>query len=297
MLRSARTAPILAERWRTFDGHSDRFTTFFGACRLVSVPVLLFERRGPVALLTLNRPDRINAFTPDLLAAIGAALDEAVADRAVRAIVITGSGRGFCSGQDIVAFAETPPEERDVARMLEEHYEPVIAKIRACPLPIVAAVNGVATGAGANFALLADIVVAGRSAVFVEAFGRLGLIPDVGGTWTLPRRIGEQRAKALCLAGDPLPAETARDWGLVWKVFDDDRLVEEALDLAATLAAQSASAIALTKRAFRASADNSFEQQIALERSLQAEAGATADHAEGAAAFIEKRAPRWSERG
>ncbi|RXF69250.1 enoyl-CoA hydratase-related protein [Hansschlegelia zhihuaiae] len=260
-------------------------------------PVLLVERRGAVALLTLNRPERINAFTPELLAAIGAALDEAVADRSVRALVVTGAGRGFCSGQDIIAFAGLAAEDRDVARMLEEHYEPVIAKVRDCPLPIVAAVNGVAAGAGANFALLADIVVAGRSAAFVEAFGRLGLIPDVGGTWTLPRRIGEHRAKALCLTGEPLPAQTAHEWGLVWKLFDDERLVEGALALAAMLAAQSASAIALTKQAFRASADNSFERQIALERALQAEAGATGDHAEGAAAFIEKRAPRWSERG
>lgn len=258
--------------------------------------VLLVERRGAVALMTLNRPDRINAFTPELLAAIGAALDEAVADKAVRAIVFTGAGRGFCSGQDIVAFASLPPEERDVGRMLERCYEPVIARIRDCPLPIVAAVNGVAAGAGANFALLADIVVAGRSAAFVEAFGKIGLIPDVGGTWTLPRLIGEARARALCLLGEPLAAETAREWGLIWKVFDDDRLVDEAVALAATLAAQSSSAIALAKRAFRASAENTFDQQIALERRLQSEAGATADHAEGAAAFMEKRAPRWGER-
>lgn len=259
-------------------------------------PALLVERRGAVALMTLNRPDRINAFTPELLTEIGDALDAAVADKSVRAIVFTGAGRGFCSGQDIVAFASLPPEERDVGGMLERFYEPVIDKIRSCPLPIVAAVNGVAAGAGANFALLADIVVAGRSAAFVEAFGKIGLIPDVGGTWTLPRLVGEARAKALCLLGEPLPAETARDWGLVWTVFDDDRLVDEALALASTLAAQSSSAIALAKEAFRASAENSFEQQIVLERRLQSEAGATPDHAEGAAAFMEKRAPRWGER-
>ncbi|MFC3693182.1 enoyl-CoA hydratase-related protein [Chenggangzhangella methanolivorans] len=254
------------------------------------------ERRGGVALMTLNRPDRINAFTPELLDAIGAALDEAVADAKVRAVVFTGAGRGFCSGQNLVAFASLPPEERDVGRMLERHYEPVIAKIRACPLPIVAAVNGVAAGAGANFALLADIVVAGRSAAFVEAFGKIGLIPDVGGAWTLPRLVGTARAKALCLLGEPLPAETARDWGLIWAVFDDDRLVEDAVALAQKLAAGSASAIALTKRAFAASAENTFEEQIALERRLQAQAGASPDCAEGVAAFREKRAPVWSER-
>lgn len=257
---------------------------------------LLVERHGAVALMTLNRPDRINAFTPALLEAIGLALDEAVSDKAVRAIVFTGAGRGFCSGQDLVAFAELPPQERDVGRMLERSYEPVIAKIRACPLPIVAAVNGVAAGAGANFALLADIVVAGRSAAFVEAFGKIGLIPDVGGTWVLPRLIGASRAKALCLTGEPLPAETALAWGLVWKVFDDESLVEEAVKLANSLAAGSSSAIALAKQAFSGSAENSFEQQIALERKLQAEAGASPDCAEGVAAFREKRAPTWSER-
>lgn len=257
---------------------------------------LLVERRGAVALMTLSRPDRINAFTPELLDQIGAAIEEATADAAVRAIVFTGAGRGFCSGQDLVAFASLPPEERQVGRMLERHYEPMIAKLRACPLPIVAAVNGVAAGAGANFAFLADIVVAGRSAAFVEAFGKIGLIPDVGGTWTLPRLIGASRAKALCLLGEPLPAEAARDWGLVWAVYDDERLVEDAVALAEKLAAGSASAIALTKQAFAASAENTFEEQIALERTLQAEAGASPDCIEGVTAFREKRAPRWSGR-
>jgi 2-(1,2-epoxy-1,2-dihydrophenyl)acetyl-CoA isomerase len=257
---------------------------------------LLTERRGAVALLTLNRPERVNAFTPTLLAALGEALDVAIADRTVRAIVITGAGRGFCSGQDLVEIAALPPEERDIERMLRDFYEPVIAKIRACPLPIVAAVNGVAAGAGANFALLADIVIAARSASFIEAFGRVGLIPDVGGTWTLPRLIGEARAKALCLLGEPLAAETAAAWGLIWKTVDDDRLLDEALAIAEKLAAQSASAIALAKRAFAASAENGFRAQIAVERALQAEAGRMADHAEGVAAFREKRAPRWVER-
>lgn len=257
---------------------------------------LLTERRGAVLLLTLNRPDRINAFTQGLLAAISDALDAAVADTAVRAIVITGAGRGFCSGQDILDYAALPPEERDIGRSLERFYEPMIERMRTCPLPIVAAVNGVAAGAGANFALLADIVIAGRSAVFVEAFGRIGLIPDVGGTWTLPRLVGEQRAKALCLLGDPLPAETAAEWGLIWKVVDDETLLGGAMAIAERLAEQSASAIALTKRAFKASAGNSFEDQIVQERRLQSEAGEAADHAEGAAAFLEKRAPRWSGR-
>lgn len=262
----------------------------------MSEPVLLIERRGAVAALTLNRPDRINALTPELLDALRAAIDESVADRTVRSIIITGAGRGFCSGADIVDFAALPPDQRDLGRMLERWYEPLVRSIRDCPLPIVAAVNGVAAGAGANLALLADIVVAGRSAVFIEAFGQLGLIPDVGGTWTLPRLTGEARAKALCLLGEPLPAETAAAWGLIWKAADDDAVLGEALTIAERLAAKSASAIALTKQALRASATNGFDEQIVLERRLQSEAGTTADHAEGAAAFIEKRAPRWSER-
>ena len=257
---------------------------------------LLVERRGPVALFSLNRPERINAFTPSLLAALRAAFADAVADKSVRAIVVTGAGKGFCSGQDLVAFSELPPEERDVGRVLERYYEPLIAEIRACPLPIVAAVNGVAAGAGANFALLADIVVAGKSASFVEAFGKIGLIPDVGGTWTLPRLVGEARARALCLLGEPLPAETAERWGLVWRVFDDEALLDEALALAQRLAVGSSSAIALTKQALVASAGNTFEEQIAFERKLQSQAGASPDCAEGVRAFREKRAPTWSER-
>lgn len=258
---------------------------------------LLAERRGSVALFILNRPERINAFTPSLLAALRGAFADAVADTSVRAIVVTGAGKGFCSGQDLVAFSELPPEERDVGRVLERYYEPLIAEIRACLLPIVAAVNGVAAGAGANFALLADIVVAGASASFVEAFGKIGLIPDVGGTWTLPRLIGDARARALCLLGEPLPAETAREWGLVWRVYDDETLLDEALKLAEKLAAGSSSAIALTKQAIAASSENGFEEQIALERKLQSQAGASPDCVEGVRAFREKRAPKWSERG
>lgn len=262
----------------------------------MSEPVLLVERRAAVAILTLNRPDRINALTPELLVALGEAIDGTVADRTVRAIVIAGAGRGFCSGADVVDFAALPPDQRDLGAMLERWYEPLVGRLRNCPLPIVAAVNGVAAGAGANLALLADIVVAGLSAVFVEAFGQLGLIPDVGGTWTLPRLVGEARARGLCLLGEPLPAETAAAWGLIWKAVDDDAVLDEAIAIAERLAAKSASALALTKQALRASSTNGFGEQIALERRLQAEAGTTADHAEGAAAFVEKRTPRWGVR-
>lgn len=261
-----------------------------------SEPSLLVERRGAVALFTLNRPSRINAFTPELLAALASAFDAAEADAAVRAIVITGAGRGFCSGQDIGLIAALPPEERDVGRILRDFYEPVIAKMRSSPLPVVAAVNGVAAGAGANFAMLADIVVAGRSAEFVEAFVKIGLAPDVAGSWTLPRLVGAARAKGLALLAEPIRAETAEAWGLIWKAVDDDRLLDEAFAIAERLAGQSASATALTKRLLNASAGNDLDGQLALERELQTKAAASADHAEGVRAFMEKRPPRWSER-
>lgn len=257
---------------------------------------LLVERRGAVALFTLNRPERINAFTPALLTAIAGALDAAEADRSVRAIVVTGAGRGFCSGQDIGLIATLPEPERDVGRMLREFYEPVIRKMRRSALPIVAAVNGVAAGAGANFALLADIVIAGRSASFVEAFVKIGLVPDVGGSWTLPRLIGEARARALALTGEPVTAAQALDWGLIWKVVDDETLLDEALAIAEKLAGQSSTAIRLIKQAFATSSGVTLEDQLSIERALQIEAAAAPDHAEGVRAFMEKRAPKWSER-
>ncbi|MFD1333578.1 enoyl-CoA hydratase-related protein [Methylopila musalis] len=258
--------------------------------------VLLVERRGPAALFTLNRPERINAFTPELLRALLDALHEAERTPEVRAVVITGAGRGFCSGQDIAQIAALPPEERAVGHILETYYEPLARRMRASPLPIVAAVNGVAAGAGANFALLADIVVAARSAQFVEAFGRIGLVPDVGGTWTLPRLVGDARARALCLLGEPVSAEQAEDWGLIWKAVDDARVLDEALALAERLAALPAEALRLTKQALARSAGNGFEEQLAVERALQTEAAATPDHAEGVRAFVEKRPPEWSPR-
>lgn len=262
----------------------------------MSEPPLLIERREAVALLTLNRPERINAFTPELLGALAEALDAAEADLDVRAIVVTGAGRGFCSGQDVALIATLPPEERDVGQILERFYEPVIERMRGSSLPIVAAVNGVAAGAGANFALLADIVVAGRSAQFVEAFVRIGLAPDVGGTWTLPRLVGDARARAMALLAEPVTGEQAAAWGMIWKAVDDDAVLEEALALAKRLAGQSATATALVKRAFAASGSNDLSAQLALERALQTEAAATADHAEGVRAFVEKRAPRWAAR-
>ncbi|MFD1702038.1 enoyl-CoA hydratase-related protein [Methylopila henanensis] len=262
----------------------------------MSEPCLLVERRGAVATLTLNRPDRINAFTPELLTAIAEALDAAEADPTVRAVLVTGAGRGFCSGQDIGQIATLPPEERDVSRILERFYEPVVRRMRASALPIVAAVNGVAAGAGANFALLADIVVAARSAQFVEAFVRIGLVPDVAGTWTLPRLVGDARARAMCLLGEPVGAEQAEAWGLIWKAVDDDRLAEEAFGVAERLAAQPAHALALVKKAFAASAGNDLDAQLQVERRLQTEAAASEDHAEGVRAFIGKRPPAWAPR-
>ena len=175
--------------------------------------------------ITLNRPDRLNALLPEMADAMISALDDAQADESCRAVLLTGAGRGFCAGQDLTAIVDADPD--DIADLLDS-YHPVIEKIRELPLPVVAAVNGVAAGAGCNLALACDIVIAARSASFVQAFSRIGLVPDCGGTWFLPRLIGTARARALMMLAEPLPADTAAEWGMIWRVVDDDRLMQEA---------------------------------------------------------------------
>jgi len=247
---------------------------------------ILVERREGYRMLTLNRPERLNALTTEMAAALDAALDEAEADKNCRAILLTGAGRGFCAGQDLNEIVGAAAS--DLERLLE-HYHPLILKIRALPIPVVAAVNGVAAGAGANLAVACDIVLAARSASFVQAFARIGLVPDCGGTWFLPRLVGTARARALAFLAEPLPAETAAEWGLVWRAVDDERLLPEAEALAARLATQASAALALTKRALDAAGDNTLARQLDLEGALQREAGAHPDHAEGVRAFLEKR--------
>lgn len=247
---------------------------------------ILVERRAGYRRITLNRPERLNALNIEMAEALVAALAAAEADPACRALVLTGMGRGFCAGQDLNEIVDMPVAEIPA---LIDHYNPLIRRLAASPLPIVCAVNGVAAGAGANLALACDIVLAARSASFVQAFARIGLIPDCGGTWFLPRLVGIARARALALLAEPLPAETAADWGLIWRAIDDDRLLPEAEALAERLAAGPTVAYGLMKRAFNAAASNDLARQLDLERDLQSEAAAAPDHAEGVRAFLEKR--------
>ena len=238
--------------------------------------------------ITLNRPDRLNALLPEMADAISAALDEAQADKDCRAVLLTGAGRGFCAGQDLAAIAGADPD--DIEDLLER-YHPVIEKIRELPLPVVAAVNGVAAGAGCNLALACDIVIAARSASFDQAFARIGLVPDCGGTWFLPRLVGTARARALMMLAEPLPAATAAEWGMIWRVVEDDRLMDEAHALAARLASGATAALGLIKQALDESGENDLAGQLDLESDLQVEAAETPDHAEGVRAFLEKRPP------
>jgi len=257
-------------------------------------PSLIVAEHDGWTELTLNRPDRLNAFNEDLHRALAAALD-AAADEACRAVLLTGAGRGFCAGQDLGdrASADGPP---DLGATIEAFYNPLIHRIRGLRKPVVCAVNGVAAGAGANIAFACDIVLAARSAKFIQAFARIGLVPDSGGTFFLPRLVGDARARALMLLAEPLSAEKAESWGLIWKAVDDATLMDEARALAAHLATQPTQGLALTKAALNASAGNGLDTQLDLERDLQREAGRTPDYREGVSAFVEKRPARFSGR-
>lgn len=260
----------------------------------MSEPSILLEVNAGVAVLTLNRPNSLNSFNAQMHDEMRAALSQVRKDAQVRALVITGSGRGFCAGQDLsdrnVAADTAAP---DLGESIEKRYNPLLRSLRDLPLPVICAVNGVAAGAGANIALACDITLAARSASFIQAFCKIGLIPDSGGTWTLPRLIGSARARALAMLGDKLSAEQAESWGMIWRCVDDEQLMPEALKLAEHLAKQPTKGLALIKRAFNASATNSFDAQLDLERDLQRLAGRTADYREGVAAFMEKRQPNF----
>ncbi len=259
--------------------------------------VLDIEEGAGFVILTLNRPESLNAFNEELHGALRSALEKASADDACRAILLTGSGRAFCAGQDLgdrnPATMDGPP---DLGETLEEFYNPLIRLIRSIEKPIVCAVNGVAAGAGANIALACDLVLAAKSARFIQAFAKIGLVPDSGGTWTLTHLVGEARAKALALTGMPLGAEQAAEWGLIWRAVNDDALMKEALTLVAQFAKAPTVGLGLTKRAIQAAANNALDAQLDLERDLQREAGRTPDYAEGVAAFLDKRKPNFSGR-
>ena len=258
------------------------------------MPSVLVSVYAGVETITLNRPEKLNALNPEMHAQLRAALERATDDPQIRALLLTGAGRAFCTGQDLAerdVSAGAAPIDLSVS--LGSHYNPLVRRLRALPKPIVCAVNGVAAGAGANLALACDIVVAARSASFVQAFARLGLVPDSGGTFFLPRLVGTARAMGLALLAEPLSAERAEQWGLIWKAADDERLADEALALARTLANGPTKGFALLKKAVYASATNSLDAQLDLERDLQREAGLSEDYREGVSAFKEKRAPRF----
>src|SRR6478672_7040584 len=253
---------------------------------------ILVSRDAGVLSLTLNRPDKLNAFNPEMHKLLREALEQARDEAGVRAVLLTGSGRGFCAGQDLSernVSAEAAPIDLSVS--LGSNYNPLVRRLRALPKPVVCAVNGVAAGAGANIALACDIVLAARSASFVQSFSRLGLVPDSGGTYFLPRLVGSARAMGLALLGERLSAEEAERWGLIWKAVEDERLVEEATGIAQTLAAGPTKGYGLIKQAIHASAGNSLDAQLDLERDLQREAGFSEDYREGVAAFMQKRKP------
>jgi len=255
---------------------------------------ILVEKRGGYRVITLNRPQRLNSFTEDMHRALKAALDEIEADSTTRAMMITGAGRGFCAGQDLNDRLAKPGEKIVLGGTLEEFYNPLIRKLRELPIPIVAAVNGVAAGAGANIALACDIVVAAQSATFLQAFSKIGLVPDSGGTWFLPRLVGPARARGLALLAEPLPAQKAKDWGLIWECYPDDEMLGQANELCERLAAGPTYGLSLIKRALDASETNDLKTQLDLERDLQRSAGSSPDYAEGVSAFMEKRAPNFT---
>jgi 2-(1,2-epoxy-1,2-dihydrophenyl)acetyl-CoA isomerase len=257
---------------------------------------VLFEVKSGVAIVTLNRPERLNALNGDIHAGLRAAFDTIEIDPEIRAVLLTGAGRGFCAGADLMqsltgARAETP---RDLGASLEADYNPLVRRMRALPKPIISAVNGVAAGAGMNLALAGDIIIAARSANFTEAFIRIGLIPDAGGTFFLSRLVGDARARALAMLGETITAEQAEQFGLVYKLFDDAVFHEEALKMATSLAAKPTQALAAMKNAFNAAASNTLDAQLDLERDLQRQMGYTPDFAEGVAAFVEKRPAKFT---
>ena len=257
---------------------------------------VLTERREGYRVITLNRPRYLNAFNEAMHRALRGALAEAEEDGDCRALLLTGAGGAFCAGQDLRERVTAEGKTTVLGEALETYYNPLVRKLRALPFPVVAAVNGVAAGAGANIALACDIVLAARSATFLQAFAKIGLVPDCGGTWILPRLLGPARARALALTAEPVSADQAETWGLIWKAHDDGELMAQAHGLCARFAAAPAVALALIKRLLDESWSNDLDTQLDLEREAQREASLSPDYAEGVHAFLQKRPPVFADR-
>ena len=260
--------------------------------------LIQIAQHGAVRVLTLNRPAALNSFTHAMHAELRAALDAAAGDAGVRAVLVTGAGRGFCAGQDLNDPAMAPGADGkvDIGAVIEANYKPLVLRIRSMPVPVVCAVNGVAAGAGANFAFCCDIVLAARSASFIQAFSRIGLIPDCGGTWLLPRLAGRSRALALALTGDKLSSADAERFGLIWQVVDDAELQAQALALADKLAAMPSKALVATRQSLDAAQSLSLADALALEARVQGELGRAHDFTEGVMAFQQKRPAVFKDR-
>ncbi|QAY75136.1 2-(1,2-epoxy-1,2-dihydrophenyl)acetyl-CoA isomerase PaaG [Sphingosinicella sp. BN140058] len=252
---------------------------------------IAFAQEDAIARLTLDRPERLNSFTAEMHKEVADALSRL---EGARVLVLTGAGRGFCAGQDLNDRAVAPGEAVDLGESVEQRYNPLIRRITDLPFPVIARVNGVAAGAGANIALACDIVVAARSAKFIQSFANIGLIPDSGGTWVLPRLVGQARALGLALTAEPLPAETAAQWGLIWKAVDDDVLDAEVDALAQRFATAPTRGLAAIKRMIRESWRHSLDEELDLQRDAMRELGYSDDYREGVAAFMEKRLPKFT---
>ena len=254
------------------------------------MPSILFEIKNAIGFITLNRPDKYNAFNREMALLLQEKL-EACKSKDIRCVYITGAGKAFSSGQDLEEVVD--PNGPDITRILSEHYNPIIRQIRKLEKPVIAAVNGVAAGAGANIAFCCDIVVASQSASFLQAFSKIGLIPDSGGTYILPRLIGWQKASALMMLGEKIPAQDAERMGMIYKVFDDNSFADESLKIADTLASMPTRGLALTKQLLDISLDNDYEEQLHDEEIFQERAGGTLDYKEGVQAFLQKRKPNF----